>query len=56
MRNYILIFGVKSEVLGVLSIMTSWKTEKARRTVIPSDTFSPLAGGSQKTAKEMIMT
>ena len=51
-----LMTGVKSEVRGVLSMMTSWKTEKASRTVIPSDTFSPLSGGSRKTASEMLST
>ena len=37
-------------------MIISWKTEKARRTVTASDTFSPLSGGRQKTVREMEMT
>ena len=48
--------GVKSDVLGVLSMMMRLKTENARRTVIPSDTFSPLSGGSQNTVSDMTIT
>lgn len=34
--------------MGVLSAMMIWKTEKARRSVIPSERRSPQEGGSQK--------
>ena len=47
--------GVKSDVRGVLSKMIRWNTENASSTVIPSDTFSPLSGGSQNTVNEMMM-
>ena len=50
------IYGVKSDVLGVFSRMIKWNTEKANRIVIPSDTFSPLSGGSQNTVSEIKMT
>ena len=39
--------GKKSDVVGDLSARTSWNTEKARRMVIPRDTFSPESAGSQ---------
>ena len=40
--------GVLSELMGVLSAMMIWKTEKARRRVMPSESRSPQEGGSQK--------
>ena len=39
--------GTWSEVLGMMSAMRSWNTVKDRRTVIPSDIFSPSSGGTQ---------
>ena len=48
--------GVKSDVLGVLSMMIRLNTDNARRTVMPSDTFSPLSGGSQNTVSEITIT
>jgi len=39
--------GTDSDVAGVLSAMSSMKTEKASRTVMPSVTFSPESAGSQ---------
>ena len=43
--GYLLITGMKSDVLGIFSAMMSKLTLKARRTVIPSDSFSPASGG-----------
>jgi hypothetical protein len=48
--EYLPINGIDSDVSGIFSAMASIKTEKARRTVIPSAIFSPLSGGRQKTS------
>ena len=40
--------GTNSEVAGMFSAMRSMKTLKARRTVRPRDTFSPLSAGNRK--------
>ena len=40
--------GTNSEVAGMLSAISSMKTEKASSTVMPSVIFSPESGGSQK--------
>ena len=41
--------GVCLELTGVMSRMTICVTEKARRTVMESEIFSPQLAGSQKT-------
>ena len=37
----------------MVSATTSWNTEKARRTVIPREVFSPDSAGSQKRTSDM---
>ena len=44
-----LIFGIFSELGGRISMIKSWITEKANRTVMERDTFSPQSAGSQNT-------
>ena len=51
MDNELPISGTNSDVAGMLSAMSSMKTEKARRTVMPRVIFSPESGGSQKPSK-----
>ena len=51
---YSLSTGTVSDVFGRRSFIILRKTEKARRTVIPSETFSPDSGGSQNTNRSMI--
>ena len=46
--------GTISLVAGIDSAINSIKTEKARRTVIPSVIFSPESGGNQKPSSERI--
>lgn len=41
--------GIESDVAGILSDTISKKTQRDRRTVIPSEIFSPDSGGRQKT-------
>ena len=50
----VLRIGTLSDVLGILSSTTNRNTEKDKRTVIPSETFSPDSGGSQNTNRSMI--
>ena len=50
---YLLIKGIKSDVLGVISAKINWNTEKASRMVIPRDTLSPESQGSQN--KKMVI-
>ena len=52
----LLMSGVKSEDLGVCSMITNWNTEKASKTVTPSETFSPESGGSQNTISAIVIT
>ena len=51
MYIHLLILGIFSELGGMISIMTSWITEKARSTVMAKDTFSPLSAGNQNTPR-----
>ena len=42
--------GTKFEVAGIFSAMSNMKTEKARRTVSPNETFSPESADIQNTS------
>ena len=50
---YLLRIGTLSDVLGSLSSTTVRNTENDKRTVIPSETFSPDSAGSQNTNRSM---
>ncbi len=43
--------GMSSEFSGRSSESENMRTENARNRVIPSDTFSPLSGGSQNMSR-----
>ena len=47
------IIGKESELSGRSSDKENISTEKARNTVIPSDTFSPDSGGNQNIRRAM---
>jgi len=49
--KYMTISGTVSLVAGMFSATRSMKTEKASKTVIPSDTFSPESGGIRKVTR-----
>ena len=51
---YALRIGTLSDVLGILSSTTNRNTEKDKRTVIPSETFSPDSGGTQNINRSMM--
>ena len=51
---HLLNIGTVSDVLGKRSSTTNRNTEKDKRTVIPSETFSPDSGGSQNTNRSMM--
>ena len=51
--TYLLRIGTLSDVLGSLSSTTVRNTENDKRTVIPSETFSPDSGGSQNTNRSI---
>ena len=53
-HEYSLRIGMFSDVRGNRSSTTSRNTEKDKRMVIPSETFSPDSGGSQNTNRSMI--
>ena len=48
-RYNVPISGVSLELTGVMSRMVIWVTEKARRTVMEREIFSPQLAGSQNT-------
>ena len=52
--SYLLKIGIASDVRGICSSTTNRNTEKDKRTVIPSETFSPDSAGSQNTSRSMI--
>ena len=53
-HEYSLRIGMFSDVLGNRSSTTSRNTENDKRTVIPSEIFSPDSGGSQNTNRSMM--